>query len=463
MDNREIKLQKKLSLINVWSLAFGCIIGWGAFVMPGESFLPKAGPLGTAIGMGIAALVMILIAYNYQYMVNKCPLAGGEFAYAQDAFGKTHGFVCAWFLVLSYATLVPMNATALALLGRNLLGNVFQRGFHYSIAGYDVYFGELFLAQGILVIFAFLSIRGARFASIFQVILTAVLVIGVLVLGIATVVSPEVELVKCEPMFYPQKSRISGIVSVLSIAPWAYVGFDTVPQLVEEFNFSPKKARIIMIASIIFAGIVYVILNTVTAAVIPDGYANWVEYIEDLPILEGLETLPTFHAAYQLLGNVGICFLGIAVCAAILSGIIGFYMATSRLLYAMSKAKIIPKWFGQLHRKYQTPKNAIVFHLIVSLIAPFFGRNVLGWLVEMASLGATIGYGYTSAAAFKYARKEHNRCVMITGIIGVVVSLVFAGMLLLPIPGLDCSLGKESYICFIAWIILGMILRFKLK
>ena len=42
----ETKLQKKLSPLNVWALALGSIIGWGAFVMPGNTFLPNAGPAG---------------------------------------------------------------------------------------------------------------------------------------------------------------------------------------------------------------------------------------------------------------------------------------------------------------------------------------------------------------------------------------------------------------------------------
>lgn len=76
------KLEKKLSPMNVWALAFGCIIGWGAFVMPGNTFLVKSGPLGTAIAMGIASLVMIIIAFNYSYMIKQYPIAGGEFTYA---------------------------------------------------------------------------------------------------------------------------------------------------------------------------------------------------------------------------------------------------------------------------------------------------------------------------------------------------------------------------------------------
>ena len=94
----EVKLEKKLSQVNVWALAFGCIIGWGAFVMPGNTFLGKAGPLGTAIAMGFASFVMIIIAFNYNYMINKYPVAGGEFTYTQKSFGKNHAFLCSWFL-----------------------------------------------------------------------------------------------------------------------------------------------------------------------------------------------------------------------------------------------------------------------------------------------------------------------------------------------------------------------------
>ena len=463
MDNKEIKLEKKLSPINVWALAFGCIIGWGAFVMPGNTFLGKAGPMGTAIGILVAAVIMILIAYNYNYMINKFPIAGGEFTYTQNAFGRTNGFICAWFLGLSYATLVPMNSTALALIGRNLMGNIFQFGFHYTISGYDIYFGELLLAVCAILLFAFLSIKGVKFAGTFQVVLTIALVLGVAIVGVAALVSPKATITNLTPAYYPGSSKFSGVLAVLAVAPWAFVGFDTVPQSAEEFKFSPTKTRIIMIISILFGGAVYVILNTVTAAVVPSGYANWAEYIDDLSNLSGLESLPTFNAAHELLGTFGIVFLGVAVLAAILSGIIGFYMATSRLLYSMAQEKVIPEWFGKLHKEYKTPMNAILFHMALSLICPFFGRNALGWLVDMSSLGAAIGYGYTSAAAMKYAKQEGNTGIMVTGVIGTIMAVIFAVLLLIPIPGLNCSLGKDSYICLIVWVVLGIAFYYSRK
>lgn len=457
MEKKEIKLERKLSPINVLALAFGCIIGWGAFVMPGNTFLPKAGPLGTAIGMLIAALIMIIIAFNYDYMINKYPIAGGEFTYTQKAFGKVHAFICAWFLGLSYATLVPMNSTALALIGRNLLNNIFQFGFHYNVAGYEIYFGELLLAIAAIVLFALLSIKGVKFAGTFQVVLTFALITGVVVVGVAALASPSISLSSLTPAYNPGSSTFSGVIAVLAVAPWAFVGFDTVPQSAEEFKFSPKKTKLIMAVSIIFGALVYIILNTVTAAVVPTGYANWYEYINDLSNLSGLASLPTFNAAYELLGNWGLFFLGISVLGAILSGIIGFYMATTRLLYSMANEKVIPAWFGKLHPKYKTPVNAIIFLMCISLVAPFFGRTALGWCVDMSSLGAAIGYGYTSASAMKFAKANGDKSIVITGIIGTIMAVIFAVLLLIPIPGLNCSLTTPSYICLIVWVVLGII------
>ena len=45
--------KKYLGIFGAWALSFGCSVGWGSFVMPGTTFLPIAGPVGTAIGLGI--------------------------------------------------------------------------------------------------------------------------------------------------------------------------------------------------------------------------------------------------------------------------------------------------------------------------------------------------------------------------------------------------------------------------
>ena len=129
----------------------------------------------------------------------------------------------------------------------------------------------------------------------------------------------------------------------------------------------------------------------------------------------------------------------------------------------MARENFLPRWFARLHPKYNTPKNAILFVMVISVIAPFFGRTALNWIVDMSSIGAAIGYGYTSAAAFKHARKRGDKGIAISGLAGVVISVAFCALLLVPIRGLDCCLGKEGYICLGIWTLLGIIFYLNTK
>lgn len=47
----DVKLEKSLSPLGAWGLALGAMIGWGCFVMPGNTLLPKAGPIGASLGL----------------------------------------------------------------------------------------------------------------------------------------------------------------------------------------------------------------------------------------------------------------------------------------------------------------------------------------------------------------------------------------------------------------------------
>ena len=143
----EGQFKKDLRKIDIWSLALGAIIGWGCFILPGTDFLPKAGPLGAILGLLLGAVIISIISFSYGYMIQKFPLSGGEFVYADSVFGKKHAFICGWSLVLAYWSLIPLNSTAVAMVSRYILpGSPFQFGYLYTIAHWDVYLGEILLA-----------------------------------------------------------------------------------------------------------------------------------------------------------------------------------------------------------------------------------------------------------------------------------------------------------------------------
>ncbi len=473
----EYQLQRKLSPMHVWAIAFGCVIGWGSFINPGKKFLPNSGVAGTAIAMAMGALVMIIIAFSYAYMVPKYPKAGGEFTFTKMCFGKNMAFICGWFLVVAYLTNVPMNSTAIGLIVDGLDGpaDILKWGFHYNIAGFDIYLGEMLLAMFILLLFGYLNIIGVQKAAIVQTILSSLLVICVFTLCLAGIFSAKAKGVNMQPIWGFDKSAaiaakantstidpfaragtagiLSAILATFAIAPWAYVGFDAIPQAAEEFNFSFKKVSFIMIIAIIFGCFVYISNNTVAAAALE----NWPDRV-----MAGEWVL--LIAADELLGTFGKVLIGVGVSCAVLSGIMGFYLASSRLMYSMSRDGYLPKWFGKVDKKYGTPKNAMIFCVIVSLSGPILGREALGWFVDMSAIGASIGYFFTCASTLITARceKDATTFLKIMAIVGVIFSVTFMVLQLIPIPGLSgVHFGKESYIMLVIWIALGFIFYLK--
>lgn len=470
----ESSLKKNLNPMNVWAIAFGCIIGWGSFVNPGKKFLPNSGVAGTAIAMLLGALVMVIIAVSYAYMVPKYPKAGGEFTFTKMCFGKTTAFFCGWFLVAAYLTNVPMNSTAIGLIVDGIDGSadILKFGFHYQIAGFDVWLGEIILASSILLLFGFLNIIGVKKAGIIQTILSVLLAVCAFTLCISGLVSAKANAVNMEPIWgfdkvaaasgtvtdisqYAHSGKagvLSAILATFAIAPWAFVGFDTIPQVAEEFKFSYKKVLGIMVVAIAFGCFVYVSNNTVTAAAL----TNWPERV-----MAGEWVL--LVAAEELLGVFGKVLVGTGVSCAVLSGIMGFYLASSRLMYSMGKDGYLPSIFGKVEKKYGTPKNAIIFCIIVSLSGPILGREALGWFVDMSAIGASIGFMFTCISTLVTLKRDGDgSCILkVMAIIGTVFSVSFMVLQLIPIPGLPAvNFSNESYLMLLVWVALGVVLFF---
>ncbi len=448
-------LDKYLSPLNVWALSFGCAVGWGAFVMPGTTFLPIAGPLGTALGMAIGGAVMLVIGYNYHYMMNHFPDAGGTYSYAKKVLGYDHGFMSAWFLILVYIAITWANATALPIIFRNFLGDTFQFGFHYNIAGYEIYFGEALLSLSALWIFGFVCIRGGKVAAAVQTVAACILFGGVLI-GIGAVIASGVNIFEIAPAFRPQTNSFAAVFGIVVLAPWAFVGFESISQSSEGFTFSPKKTFVIIFFAVAASALVYIFLTIMAVSALPAGYSSWVEYIGNLQNLSGLEGLPTFHAVNFFLGETGLKILAATVIAGVVTGLVGNYIAASRLIFALTRDDLLPPWFGKLNR-FKTPQNAIFFIMLLSLPIPFLGRTAINWIIDVNTIGATIDYAYTSAVTLITAREAGNFLPRITGIFGVAVSVIFFLYFMIPNFWSLSAMSTESYLILVCWSILGFI------
>ena len=355
-------LEKSLKPQWVWAIALGSSIGWGAFVQP-TNWMAQAGPLGVIIGFSIGALLMMVIAVSYGFLIRKFPVSGGEFAYAYLSMGRTHAFISGWFLTLGYICIVALNASALALMFKFIFPDVVQNFKMYQIAGWDVYFIEIIIATVALIIFAYLNIRGTGLTGNAQFIFCLVMVGAVVLLTVLVGAQPGSGLANVKPLFNPEITSFAAIVSIVAIAPWAYVGFDSVPQAAEEFNFSSKKAFSLIVFALIAAALLYSLMILATAMAEP-----WMDLSSEQHLWG------TAVAIKNVLGTFGMIILVVALSMGIFTGLNGFILSSSRLLFAMARAKVIPEAFAKIHPKYKTPYIGVIFVAGASLLAPWSGR-----------------------------------------------------------------------------------------
>ena len=133
--------------------------------------------------------------------------------------------------------------------------------------------------------------------------------------------------------------------TIVAFAPWAYVGFDSIPQLAGEFNFSPNKAFSLLMWGVFVATAVYLaMMVSVTIAVGTNhsAYAN--------------DAWPTATAITDVMGPFGLILMVVAVSMGVLTGLNGFYVSASRVLLTMGRARMIPSAFANLDPKYGTPR-----------------------------------------------------------------------------------------------------------
>ncbi|ACS81570.1 APC family permease [Maridesulfovibrio salexigens] len=459
MSQEKLELEKSMSPAQVWALALGSIVGWGCFVLPGDMFLPQAGILGTLIGFGVGAFLICFVAISYSYMIKYAPVAGGAFAYAYVGFGPSAAFVCGWALVLGYIAIIGIDVAALALIFRFLFPGVFEFGALYSIAGWQVYTGEVILMTFATLLFGWMNYRGNSFAGKFQVMLTFLLTLGIVSLFTGSASLETAEVGNLLPLFAEHRSMISCVLIIFAISPFLFAGFDTVPQAAEEFTFEPSYARNIMIIAILCGFVLYALVTLAVGVAIPVP-----EMLAKMDAMRaaGGTAWATGEVAAMAFGKLGAVVLACAVMGAVCTGINGFYIATSRLLLSMSRAGIMPSWFGDIHPKYRTPYKAILFTIAIVLLTPFAGRSVIVWIVDMSSVGTGIGYLFSCLAARRVILGS-------TGVDQRSLKLFCCGMgtlasvlciVLLLIPGSPAYISEASRWCMVVWVAMGVFFYF---
>ena len=434
----EVLMKKKLGYFDVFSLVIGSIIGWGSFTLPGKQFLSQSGVINTTLGLFVGGALVMIIQVAYHIMLKHNTEEGGEFSYALNNLGRGHGFIVGWSLSLCYLSMIPLNASAFVLLIKVLFGEKFSFGYLYSIAGYSVWISDIIIMSFIIIVFMIVNIRGLHLSSFVQNIMSTLLVIIVFILVVF--VGFKSDLKTFESNYLSNYGfSFSEVSSVIAIVPFLFVGFDVVPQVAKELRFKAHKATLITLVSIIFGVLIYSLLNLIAGFSFSPSEAratNWA----------------VADSVIKTTGYIGFSFMLIALWAAINGGINGFMIASSKLIASLSDNKIMDKKYSIKNKNGVYP-YAIVFVSCISLLAPWIGREVILYIVDISSVLAAVAYGYVSYVSYTYSVKKSDKVLCF---LSLIVSIGFILLLLCPLS--PAVLKLPSLVILLIWTLVGYII-----
>jgi APA family basic amino acid/polyamine antiporter len=428
---------------DVLAVAFGAMIGFGWVVLAG-TWLQEAGSLGAILAFLIGGLLVLFVGLTYSELVSAMPKAGGEHNYAWRALGSRGAFVASWAIALGYVSVVAFEAVALPATLEYILPD-YKIGYLWTVAEYDVY--ASWVAIGVIgaVAITVLNYLGIKPASIFQLIAVLFLFAVGLLLLFGTFIGGSAE--NFQPLF---SGGVAGILAVVIMTPFLFVGFDVIPQSAEEINLPYRQIGALLILSVILAAAWYILIIVgVGAAMDRSALAE-----TDLATADAMGTLfgsPLF-ANILVLGGV----------AGILTSWNGFMIGGSRILYAMARSGMLPDWLGRVHPRYHTPANAILLVGALSIIAPFFGRSALVWLVDAGGLNIVVAYLLVAISFLVLRRREPEMERPFRAgrgpIIGIIAVLLSLGIAVQYLPGMPAGLvWPYEWVIVLVWWIFGLI------
>jgi len=385
-------LKRTLGPVKLIMLGIGVIVGAGLFSVTGNAAADFAGPAIT-LSFVIAALACCFAGLCYAEFASMLPVAGSAYTYSYATMGEFIAWIIGWDLVLEYAVAA---ATVSISWSRYLIKLLNDIGIilPHSLTACPWDGGIINLpASLIVIIMSLVLIRGienSSFVNTVIVILKIGVVIVFIVIGWKYINSDNYT------PFIPENTGkfgeygISGVIRGAAIVFFAFIGFDAVSTAAQE-TINPKKNMPIgILGSLLACTILYVLFSYVMT-----GVTSYISF-------KGQDGIAPVAVAIDHMGNVGedgvfrpaYSWLNKAVTLAILAGyssvILVMLLGQSRVFYSMSRDKLLPPLFSNVHKKFRTPyKSNLLFMVIICLLAAFVPARVAG---EMTSIGTLLAF-----------------------------------------------------------------------
>ncbi len=426
-------LARRLRTFDYFTLAFGAMVGAGWLVVM-DDWLLRGGPYGAMLGFALGTLLLVPIGYAYSRMVVRFPDCGSEIVYSTTAFHPRVGFFAGWMMLLAYLIVCPWEAVAIGKIAGHFVPalNTFPL---YAIGGKPVYLPQVVLGIGLTAFLTWINFRGIALTSKFQNWATSLFLLLFAVL--VAFGGSKGSLANLQPGF--GHAPWISILLMLQIVPYFMTGFESVPKCSEESadDFrSSYYARAIFTALLVGGGF-YVLVIAVVAFVAP-----WQQTAQT-----GFATA----AAFQHASGSGL-LVNLIFAAAIVSLVKIFnanFVAAARMVFAMGRNGSLPRVFGDVHSRNQSPWAAVLLIGVVTIAASFGGDRLLVAIAEVGSFASAIGWLATSASLARLGSGRERAIALV----GVLVAGSFA--LLKIVPAVPGHFTVAEYIWLAVWISVG--------
>jgi amino acid transporter len=340
------------------------LIGAGIFGLPSGA-AALAGEYSVLV-YAFCALLILPIILCFAELGSYFRGTGGPIRYGTLAFGPFVGFQGGWLYYL--ARLISFSANTVLL----------TDSIAYFIDGAGTGTGRIIslavICVGLSVINVLGSIESIRSMTLFTVIKFAVLILlplgGFILLGAEVIPS-------FESPIPPAKDL--GAAALLLI--YAFVGFEGAVVPAGEAKRPERDMPLGLLLGLAVVAVLYMVIQLVSQAA--------------LPHLANSKT-PLLDVSASLFGPLGAIVLMIGVAASVLANLVSSMFSATRVTYALSLEKSLPRWFGEVHSRYLTPANSVVFFGIAAFLLAAFGSFTV--LAAMTVLSRLFLYGMSCAA-----------------------------------------------------------------
>ncbi|MDA9472350.1 amino acid permease [Enterococcus sp. 5H] len=359
-------MKKDLKTMDLILLGIGAVVGTGIFVITGVAAERYAGP-ALSLSFLVAAGAIILAGLCYAEFASRIPALGGPYAYMYVVFGEIVAWMTGWLVICEFFLAVSSVASGWSGYVQGFLDSL---GVHLPVALSGAYNAEKGSYVDIIAVLVLLAVT----FWVSQEAKTALRLNNVMVFVkfgiIALFVIVGIFYVKPDNWQPFMPFGFSGVVSGAAVVFFAFLGFDAVSMTAEEVKNPQKDIPRGIIGSIIITTILYVIVTLILTGIVP---------FDALGVKDPVAFAMRF---VQLDGVAGIISVGAIL--TLLTVMIAMMYSLARIIYAISKDGLLPKFMSKIDEKKRTPKNATYVAGICTMI--FAGLVPMELLAELTNI-----------------------------------------------------------------------------